>query len=379
MQLPPTKLRLVALSSVMFGATLFGPISQAKTIPQNSFRQLTMMTPQAGWTIRNGAIVRTLDGGQHWSVVASVPSNPSIADFVSPEIAVVAVQPPQQVGKHNATVWETADGAQHWVHYALPDSRDGVGGLQFFNRAHGWATTNMEGASAQEDLVLLHTTTAGKTWSRSPASAGVIQSASARRPRGAIPYDGIKNAPVFTTPLIGWISGGTYSNRPVWLGTADGGNTWTPSPLPTKVAGLSITWTESPVFVTASVGWLPVESGSHALGFLYTHNQGRRWKPASPDFDTTTAVGSAMQWSFAGTSDGWLLDHVSNRVARFYYTANQGHRWIRLNTHQPIHTWQQIDFVSSTIGFAIARQPNGSDTLWHTENAGHSWSQITQQ
>jgi len=379
MKLKPTKLSLIAISSVMLGATLFGAISQAKTVPQDSFRQLTMMTPQVGWAIRNGSIVRTLNGGQHWSVVASVP-NPSIADFVSPKIAVVAGQPPLQIGRYNATVWETADGGQHWVHSVLPDSRGGVSGLQFLNRTQGWATTNMEGASAQEDLVLLHTTTAGKTWSRSPASAGVVQAASATRPGGAIPYDGIKNAPVFVTPAIGWISGGTYANRPVWLGTADGGNTWTTSPLPTQVAGLPITWTEAPTFVTPSAGWLPVESGAHVLGFLHTNNQGRSWQPASPDFNTTNTVGPAMQWSFSGPSSGWLLDHVSTQAGtRLYYTSDQGRRWVRLDTHEPIRTWQAIDFVSSTVGFAIAQQPNGPDTLWRTENAGHSWNQITQQ
>ena len=163
---------------------------------------------------------------------------PAIVDFVSSAIAVVGVQPPSDIGAHDATVWETVDGGQRWVHYALPDSRGGVSGLQFLTATQGWATTNMEGASAQEDLVLLHTTTGGRTWTRSPASAGVLESPSSKRPSKAIPYDGLKNAPVFATPSIGWISGSTYSNRPVWLGTVDGGNTWRPSPLPKRFAGI---------------------------------------------------------------------------------------------------------------------------------------------
>lgn len=59
----PTTLRLVALSSALFGGMLFGAISQAKSAPHESFRQLTMITPQTGWAIRNGVIVRTIDGG----------------------------------------------------------------------------------------------------------------------------------------------------------------------------------------------------------------------------------------------------------------------------------------------------------------------------
>jgi photosystem II stability/assembly factor-like uncharacterized protein len=347
----------------------------AHSDPPTIIQHLDMRSSRVGWAIVDGLVARTINSGQHWTTFRSVPKTLVSEDFVSSQMAVVATQPESSSGSTDAVLWITRNGGQRWIHRTLPDSRDGVSQLQFINAHDGWASTNMEGSSFTESLVLLRTTTGGNTWHRSPASADVVQAASATRPGGAIPYDGIKNAPIFVTPAIGWISGGT-SNRPVWLGTADSGNTWAPSPLPTHIAGIPITWTESPSFVTPTMGWLPVASGTHALGFLHTNNQGRSWQPASPDFNTTNTVGPAMQWSFFGSSSGWLLDHVSSQVTRLYYTADQGHRWVRLDTHQPIHTWQQIDFVSATVGFAIAQQPNGSDTLWRTENAGHSWNQI---
>ncbi len=93
MKLSPTNVGLVALSSVILGATLFEAVSQAKTTPQNSFRRLTLMAsvqasppvqpiPLAGiaaayaglTAIPTVVVPTTYGGGTPYSKPADVPA-----------------------------------------------------------------------------------------------------------------------------------------------------------------------------------------------------------------------------------------------------------------------------------------------------------------
>jgi photosystem II stability/assembly factor-like uncharacterized protein len=330
---------------------------------------LHMIDPTTGWALSEHAVLRTTDGGLHWKNVtppSTLLTRESIADFLTASLAWVTT--PQANGA-TTQVLRTMDSGQTWQQSTVPAVY--LKQMAFVDAQHGWILAGWgSGGGAAEAVVVFRTGDGGKTW-RNVASA--LPASTDTPPPGHLPFGGQKSGIHFLNVSTGWITGTVVVNDLAWLYSShDGGSTWyrqllsMPSGIPS--AQLSLV---SPTFFSATDGILPIIFSDGITGrgiatdIYVTHDEGTTWK------STTPLPLAAVAIDFVDRQHGWATDGKM-----LYRTSDGGQHWIKLSQNANFKQVTSLDFVSSTLGWAISGQGKNSSLLLKTTDGGQTWTPI---
>jgi photosystem II stability/assembly factor-like uncharacterized protein len=329
---------------------------------------LHMIDTMTGWALSEHAVLRTTDGGIHWKNVS--PPNitltrNSIAEFCTASMVWVAIPQAQAT---STQIFHTTDGGTTWqqttIQAAFPRQ------FTFIDSQHGWLLAGWrQTGGAAEAVSVFRTTDGGKSW---PKVADALFADTT--PPGHLPYGGQKSGIRFLDASTGWVTGTVVVPSIPWLYiTHDGGSSWyqqsllKPPGIPT--AQLTI---NSPTFFSTTDGILPVifsditTDSRIATDFYVTHDGGQTWQNTA-----LLPVGLGV-FDFVDMQHGWASDG-----SVLYMTSDGGNHWIKLSPNESFKHISLLDFVSSTIGWAISSAPSMPSSLLKTIDGGRTWTTIS--
>ncbi len=190
----------------------------------------------------------------------------------------------------------------------------------------------------------------------------------------SLPLGGHKNGMTFSNATTGWVGGDIPTNGYVYFyKTIDSGVTWTLQPLPIP-AGYENAYmiTTAPKFFGANDGVLAVRMTLDVGGwdlFIYsTHNGGATWSISS------AFVHQGRNTDFITMNDGITWDVTG----MFHATNNAGASWSNITPNINFgDDMPDMDFVSTTTGWLIQNQVNGSTPLYRTSDGGATWTLLS--
>jgi len=167
---------------------------------------------------------------------------------------------------------------------------------------------------------------------------------------------------VFVDTLYGWASGDSGTV----IHTTNGGTNW-------FVQATLTTWVINWItFLNRDTGWVLYNTySSGGTAFMKTTDGGYNWlNMPNPDSTVTFITMKFLDQNrgFAG-GDG----------ARPYRTIDGGNSWLLCQTDSTIYghlPMRRIKFYDSNIGFASGGQFDFGGVIWHTTDAGASWTSM---
>jgi photosystem II stability/assembly factor-like uncharacterized protein len=342
---------------------------------------IQMLDAQNGWGIggphssgNSGHVFRTADGGGSWfevtppmlaSSTSEVGSLGAAGFFRNADSAWVTYQFPN-TPKVPAlpVVWKTTDGGRTWQASSPLNTSDlnetyFVSNVFFASPSAGWILIHV-GAGMNHDYVAIYRSTdGGANWSRviDPYTDEGIQGCE-------------KTGIIFSDGSNGWLTGNCNGVAPgaLLFQTGDGGATWNSVQLPVPTghadlfSGNQFACKVNSPFILGSQIYLGVEcqdmstNPGTGINFLYRSPvSGAGWNSAAyPGGDIITLDGNRI----------WALGKD------IYRSEDAGNTWTKISTV----TWDgQFGFVSSTLGFAIAKKDSGYG-LVQTNDGGAFWA-----
>ncbi|MFI5287675.1 MAG: YCF48-related protein [Candidatus Dormibacteria bacterium] len=356
-----------------------------------SVDDLRMVTPSVGWgvvTVTPGAaggvgagavparIVRTTDGGLHWSDVSPGGAVTSAMAVLSADEAFVAgaaayVVPVEGCGWQPAPapIFHTIDGGAHWSQLAgqLPLAAAEVDELFFLDREHGWALDASGCATQceQQGAALASTVDGGRHWSL-VAATGLGYPP--QPPVGRLTEGCSKFSLAFMTASTGILGTACGGDVFQFLLTFDGGRTWSEEDLhPDSPIDYEIT---SAAAVSKEDAF--IFAAEHTSQLYATHDGFRTWQRVSLPEGLTDPP------DFITAADGFVLG------SRLYRTVSGGKSWTpvasNLDLASQVQGYQAVglDFVTTSVGFAVRRDPaTGAITnLYRTDDGGREWQEL---
>ena len=348
--------------------------TSSATAPANALAQygtllqLHMVSATDGWALTSLGVLRTTDGGAHWTVVQD-GARYAYAYFLDAEHAWL-------VDASNV-LW-TTDGGKTWSKTTLPGATEdtgqqGSGFITFADAQHGWLLRDLGAAMFHEAVDIYATNNGGATWSLVDHTA---QTGSSAR---SLPLGGDKSGIAFSSAATGWAVLQVPASGVIPLyQTTDGGKTWAQASLPMP-KGVSLSNTQinaiaPPTFFdpkdgvfSATLVDFSTSAGDKDVTVVWrTQDGGATWMP-----EMTPATGASLNLSFASPQTWFLLNSKGLRV-----TTDAGTNWRLVNVSQPPAGGlgkYNIDFLSSSTGFAWTDMSQ----FWTTKDGGSTWTSVT--
>ena len=322
-----------------------------------------MLDENTGWAVSEQAVLRTTDGGSHWTAVSpqglSTIGTAASAFFRDASTAWVLI--PKPPDNKTGTLYHTTDAGQSWDSAGVPF---GFADLQFLNDQTGSALAGRGFAAGSEAVDVYQTSDGGQTWDQ-------VYSIDPTKPQGpgSLPFGGDKTGMTFLDPQHGWVTGTEPKDGYVWLfATKNGGHTWQHQDIPLPTGYMSSTVVvDPPRFFSDQDGVLPVRLFANVpqMDFYLTHDSGATW-------ESTNLAAVDGPYDVSSLQDFWVWSG-----ARLEASHDGGQTW---ETIQPNVNFSQIigrlDFVSSTTGWATTMDANGNNQLYRTNDGGVTWTPL---
>lgn len=344
----------VALLAVAWAALAQTPAAAPIT-------SIHMVDAKAGWAQTADRLLRTADGGTHWTDVSPAGAGGSghfTSVFLGASRAWVVPEPAS--GSAALDIFRTVDAGRLWARSRVTAAS--IGQMMFVDARTGWMTVDLDNAAGSEALRLLRTVDGGATWTE------VARTDRPDAPAGhGLPFGGDKAGFAFLDARTGWIAGYTPRDDYSYLYvTRDAGSRWQRQALPVPAGIGTIEFGLVVPFVFAPAdAVLPVRLNAQAatLSLVYvTHDGGRHWIPTAPVRSSVTAA------SFASARVGWLTDGGT-----LYATADAGHHWTALPRSPLFADVTELDFVTPSAGWAVR---DGAPSLIQTADGGRTWTAV---
>ena len=342
------------------------PITMPGTIvPSPVINGLNMSDAFNGWAIGAGYLLRTNDGGVTWYNV-TMPGVTGIGgSFFQNSMRAWVFG--TLVEGNTSVLFHTIDGGRTWTMYNNLPFNGGF--IQFLNDANGFVLSGLPSGMFKHAVDLYQTTDGGTTWVRKYTNNPLDPSAGT-----SLPFSGDKNGMTFRDTLRGWVSGESPLGGSVYLyKTNDSGTTWAQQslPLPSGYANAPMS-TYAPTFFNANDGvlpvWMSLDVGKRDLYIYVTHDGGTTWTRS------TSFARQGWNASFASVNDGFTW----NINGYLQVTHNAGASWTQVPSN--INFGDDIpmmDFISTTTGWAVQNQVNGSSPLYRTTDGGKTWTLLS--
>jgi photosystem II stability/assembly factor-like uncharacterized protein len=374
----PTATPLASASAKPTFSPTAAPPPGSKLYPLMVPASMHMISPTTGWAAGSATnrILRTADGGSHWKDVTppSARAGTWITYFLDANSAWLAssLQPGSGSPDFSAAVYRTADGGQTWLHVGTVLAGWGFpAALDFVDREHGWLFMKQDGTleTPGSDTVAVYATTdGGASWNK-------LSQTDTSGLAGHLPQACSKLTPVFLSASTGWIQGGCGAGGGYFLYvTRDGGRSWAAVSLKMPAQGTSTCdcGIESLRFWDNQHGALVLndayqDSRGYAQNFLYTTiDAGRSWQlgPLLP--------ANAFSVYFLDAAHGWTLDAKANNLI---FSGDGGRHWSTAGTIPSNSNGVVMDFqfVTSQVGWALGADSRGLPIL-KTVDGGASWT-----
>jgi len=347
-------------------------------------------------------VLKTVDAGRHWSAQLHFTGTSSV--FVRGQLPGMwmhfmnardgFISGPSTSAR--SLLYRTRDGGTTWRALVLPGVPGGFFGDPFsFTSAHnGWLLADVGAAMGQSSANVFHTIDGGSHWVR------VAYSRIVGRP-GNLSAGGDKNAIVFRSATVGWITAPSSAGPGIVARTSDGGMHWAGQVLTLPRHGMSPDTLGSngdpspPVIFTRSSGLLttdvyvertssprtvPANGAPHQVYIYSLNRDGLHW--GNPHvLPGTDNLDHPMYWQLLDPQRWWV--GAGNTLRR---TINAGRTWRTSQLKLPKgYRMTHLDFVGSNRGWALAAaiagafpgDPPCASILLHTNDAGVRWTPIT--
>jgi photosystem II stability/assembly factor-like uncharacterized protein len=335
----------------------------APAIQSPALVAIRMFDESNGWGVSDTAILRTVDGARSWHDVSptSVDSfgYATTTDFIDSLRGWALVSNPADM--LSGILYRTSDGGATWDQAAVPF---GGGALRFVDGRNGWMMASLGAGAGSMAIGVFQTQDSGATWSQEyindPTQPGAGDT---------LPLGGLKNGITPIDALRAWIGGVTYEPGRIYLyQTADGGRTWTVSPVKAPVeykeAELQ---TAGPYFVDPEVAFLPVHI-SYQYGVMlavYASRDGGASWTLTPQY---IPQGGSIDFVSRGVGFAW-------NGHNFYVTTDGAQSWTSIAPDVDFtDSFAGMDFVSPQVGFVLTDQSDRGRRLYVTRDAGSTWN-----
>lgn len=328
---------------------------------------IRMLNRTSGWLLTDQQVLKTQDGGLHWTNVTpkgSTFNQYSRATFADTQHTWV-VSP--QSDKNVVTVISTTDGGQHW-HFAnisVPGPLD-VDMAHFWgpNYQTGWLMVNDRGgATGNIPADLYQTHDGGLSWHF----------------LSHMPFTGFKYGVSFVDGINGFAGGISHASNTAWFyATHNAGATWQEVILPnlpgsTGTEGADYQ-TLPPVFF-GSTGILPV--GVEYYGHADTHymlyrstDRGKTWSSSWKTNGNAVFAPCNTYYDKIYVADINHIYTADTQRGTFCVTSNSGRSWSITTGNVGTNTIA-IDFLDANNGWVISDRG-----LLHTTDGGNHWQKI---
>jgi photosystem II stability/assembly factor-like uncharacterized protein len=323
---------------------------------------IRMFDENNGWGVSDSAILRTVDGARTWHDVS--PTNvdsfgyAATTEFIDGLRGWVLVSNPSDM--LSGILYRTADGGATWNQAPVPF---GGGALRFVDGRNGWMMASLGAGAGSMAVGVFQTQDSGASWNQEyindPNQPGAGES---------LPLGGLKNGIAPIDALRAWIGGVTYEPGRIYLyQTADGGRTWTPSPVeaPSDYMEAELQ-TAGPYFVDPEVAFLPVHI-SHQYGVMLAVYR-------------SADGGSSWRLTPQYIPQGGSIDFVSREAGfvwnghNFYVTLDAAQSWTSVTPDVDFtDSFAGMDFVSPQVGFVLSDQGDRGQRVYVTRDAARTW------
>ena len=369
-------------------ASARSPSAPAKVTPNPS--NIHMVDTENGWGDFSGTILRTADGGRHWSDVGPQPKGdllPQPGYFLDARHAWVIQYGGYSGGQWSsatdaqASVLRTTDGGGTWHAAQLPlpgpVNTEYAVQLTFLDARHGWSLAHLRTAlhpEQDDEIALFSTVDGGERWNLVLGPG-----------RGGLPAAGWKAGLTFRTPRDGWLTGKSAGGSQFLYLTHDGGRTWasTAIPLPGPVAHAAHGYTILPPTFWGADGVLPVcavvTSYWPTIDVFRTHDGGATWTGGAlvqANTGDDCVPHQRPQLGFTDAQDGYFMDDTAYAFA----TADGGKAWTPVHPTTPYAQVNGIDFVTTQLGWGVVWEDvgncSGLPAVVRTTDGGMTWQVI---
>jgi len=327
-----------------------------------------MIDASNGWAIGQQYVLYTRDGGTTWyNALPNISENITGGFFPNINTSWVITSSLQggQVGP--GSLYFTTNGGLNWTHYDVPFNS---GYIQFLDDNTGYVLQITGAAMNKQSVILYKTTDGGATWTKNYNNDPTVPGSS-----NTLPLGGHKDGMTFSNATTGWVGGDIPTTGFIYLyKTTDSGMTWSQQslPMPAGYENALYVNTTAPKFFGANDAvlpvWMTIGTGMRDLFIYSTHNGGTTWN-VSPTF-----VRQGNNTDFVTMNDGITWDWSG----KFHITNNAGAGWsdvipnINFGDDMP-----DMDFVSTSTGWVIQNQVNGSTPLYRTTDGGLTWTLLS--
>lgn len=306
-----------------------------------------------GWAIGDkGVVLRTSDGGRHWTRQDSHTELPLANLFFSDKKhgwiltgGTKGVDLRDLLNPEESLLLLTTNGGETWTR--VP----GINALaiQFTSEQDGWAAGNYAS--------ILKTSDGGKTWRSVSVPPTALPGPVEERDR-VLAFTDLS----FASPREGWIVGNRFGERGSEAGTilhtTDGGASWKALPSPAPRAGVNgaiVRQFHHLKFFSSSAGVLlaDIERAGDTTSVIYsTVDGGRSWQ------ERGSLPGRLSALSMIDSLNGWAIRHdLRSNAALVSQTRDGGRTWSEVFRPASV-SLRDVQTLSQTIGWAVGG--NGS-------------------